>query len=427
MARYKKKKHNRILNPPKKSVKPAVKASKNDDIIMEKAPSKNKKVKPEQPKTMRVVKGKKGERTRRLKAVGILALGLALVILLLEVVFPAGIFQTVSNAVATIGAGSFPITVSGSETLSVVPFGNYFYHLTDTHISAYSTGGKTLFSESHGFEKPVLAVSEGRALLYNQGGEDGLVLDLRGIKHNFKTKNEIICGDISNSGSYAVTTYSDSYASAVTVYNKHNKVVYEWYSAEDIINNVAIAASGKKIAVSTFNSVSGTFDSKVNVINFKTATPEYTEKYENQIIYSLKSSNKSTLCIIKSNGMDFVKWGSHKLKDYKDDYNVYYVRMNGGRKVGVFSRESDRTDNKIVIFSKSGRVKATVNYKGIINDIQVKGSNIYCLNDSEVTVLDFKGNVKHTAQYGFAGRGISVVSANVVAVITNNEIKRVKF
>ena len=136
MARYKKKKHNRILNPPKKRVKPAVKVPKNDDIIMEKAPSKNKKAKPEQPKTMHVVKGKKGERTRRLKAVGVLALGLALVILLLEVVFPAGVFQTLSNAVATIGAGSFPIAVSGSETLSVVPFGNYFYHLTDTHISA---------------------------------------------------------------------------------------------------------------------------------------------------------------------------------------------------------------------------------------------------------------------------------------------------
>ena len=427
MARYKKKKHNRILNPPKKRVKPAVKASKNDDILMEKAPSKNKKVKPEQPKTMRVVKGKKGERTRRLKAVGILALGLALVILLLEVVFPAGVLQTLSNATATIGAGSFPIAVSGSETVTVAPFDNYFYHLTDTHISAYSTGGKILFSESHGFEKPVLAVSQGRALLYNQGGEDGLILDLRGIKHNFKTKNEIICGDISNSGSYAITTYSDSYASAVTVYNKHNKMVYEWYSAEDMINNVAISASGKKIAVSTFNSVSGTFDSKVNIINFKTATPEYTEKFENQIIYALKSSNKSTFSIIKSNGIDFVKWRSHKVKNYEDKYNIYYIRMNGGVKVGVFSRESDRTDNKIVIFSKSGKVKTTVNYKGIINDIQVKGSNVYCINDSEVTVLDFKGKIKHTAEYGFAGTGISVASANVVSVITNNEIKRVKF
>ena len=100
--------------------------------------------------------------------------------------------------------------------------------------------------------------------------------------------------------------------------------------------------------------------------------------------------------------------------------------MNKGVNVAVFSRESDKTDNRIVIFSKRGRVKTTVKYNGIINDIQVKGSNIYCINDTEVTVLDFKGNVKHTANYGFGGNGLSVISANVVVVVTDSEIKRVK-
>ena len=40
MARYKKKKHNKILNPPKKRVKPPVKQKKSEDIVMTKAPSK---------------------------------------------------------------------------------------------------------------------------------------------------------------------------------------------------------------------------------------------------------------------------------------------------------------------------------------------------------------------------------------------------
>lgn len=424
MARYKKKKHNKILNPPKKRVKPPVKQKKSEDIVMTKAPSKKTKTEPK--KTMRVVAGKKGERETKFKVLTAVAVVLVAFVLLLEVIFPAGIIQTLSNTVATIGAGNFPIAVTGSETLDVVPFNNYFFHLTDTHISAYSTGGKTLFSLSHGYEKPVLAVSNGKVLLYNQGGEEASIYDLKGLKHTVKTKQEIICADISDSGCYAITTYSDSYAAAVSVYNKRNKVVYEWYSAEDVINNVAISASGKKIAVSTFNSTSGTFDSKVNVINFKTATPEYTQKFDNQIIYGLKSSNNSTFCIIKSNGIDYVKWNNHKTQSFSEDYNIYYLRMNKGVNVAVFSRESDKTDNRIVIFSKRGRVKTTVKYNGIINDIQVKGSNIYCINDTEVTVLDFKGNVKHTANYGFGGNGLSVISANVVAVVTDSEIKRVK-
>ena len=86
-------------------------------------------------------------------------------------------------------------------------------------------------------------------------------------------------------------------------------------------------------------------------------------------------------------------------------------------------------DVEVIVFEESdtfGGISKTVNYNGVINDIQVRGSNIYCINDSSVNVLDFKGNVKFSADYGFGGKGISVLSANVVAVITNNEILRVK-
>ncbi len=324
------------------------------------------------------------------------------------------------------GTGSYPISVSGSETLKVASFNNYYYHLTDTHISAYTSAGKILFSNAHGFEKPVLAASKGRVLVYNQGGNEAVIYDLKGEKHRISTENEIICADIANKGSYAITTYSDRYASAVTVYNKQNKVEYEWYSAEDTINNVAISATGKKIAVSTFNSSTGVFNSKVNIINFKAPTPEYTVSYENQIIYGLKTSNNSTLCVIKSNGMDYIKWSNYKAQNYSDEYNILYFRQNDNVNVGVFSRESDKTDNKIVLFTKCGRVKATVKYNGVINDIQVRGSNIYCINDSVLSALDFEGNIKYNTDYGYGGEGISVTSANVVAIITNNEIKRVK-
>ena len=79
-----------------------------------------------------------------------------------------------------------------------------------------------------------------------------------------------------------------------------------------------------------------------------------------------------------------------------------------------------------MIFNSKGDVKESVNYKGVINDIRVKGSNIYCINDSTVSVLDFEGNVKFTAEYGYGGSGITVISANVVAVVTDSEIQRVK-
>ncbi len=423
MPRYKKKKHNRILSAPKKRVKAPVKSNEiSHDIEM--TSYKLKKEKTSAP--IKVVAGKKPQKIKRLNSISFAAAVIIAILLILQISLPAGLFQTVSNLTAVLGTGSYPISMSGSETLSVVPIGNYYYHLTDTHLSAYTSTGKILFSEAHGFEKPILSTSKGKALLYNQGGEQFLIYNLNGQTDSQNTKNEIICGAISDSGNLAVVTHSDSYASAVTVYNKNLKTVYEWFSAEDTINNVILSSNGKKIAVSTFNSSSGVFNSKINIINFKSATPEYTVTCENQIIYGLKTGNKSYFSIIKSNGTDSVKWSNNKTENYTDDYSISYFRNNGSVNIGVFSRESDKTDNKIVIFSKSGKVKNTVNYKGVINDIQVKGRNIYCVNDTNVNVLDFKGNVKFTADYGFGGKGIAVLSANVVAVITNNEIIRIK-
>lgn len=425
MPKYKKKKHNRILSTPKKRTKQPIKVNEQYDEIEVKHYS-SKKTKEKPTSSLKVVEGKKGLRALKLKFYAVAVALVIVVAMLFQVILPAGLFQTISNMVAVIGTGSYPISATGSQVLSVVPMGNYYLHLTDTHLSAYSSAGKILFSEAHGYEKPILCTSKGKSLLYNQGGKQFSVFTLNGLQNSDESKNEIICAGISDSGNFALATHSDSYASQVTVFNKSYKQIFEWYSAEETINNVAIASSGKKIAVSTFNSTSGTFNSKVNIINFKSATPEQTLAYKNQIIFGIRNSNKSNFTVIKSNGVDTVKWSNSKSNEYTDDYNISYFRTNTSINIGVFSRENDKTDNKIVIFSKRGKVKKTVNYNGVINDIQVRGSNIYCINDSSVNVLDFKGNVKFSADYGFGGKGISVLSANVVAVITNNEILRVK-
>lgn len=423
MPRYKKKKHSRFLNPPKRSRVAPKKVSPEEHIEMK--PSGAKKVSHIKSK-MRVVTGKKLERSRKTKILLCFAAVVLVVVLIFQLVLPAGIFQTVSNLTALIGTGSYPITLSGSHTLNVVPMGNYYYVLTDTSFAAYSNGGKKLISEAHGFEKPVLSVSEGRAMVYNLGGNKVIIFDLRSIKHNIETEKAIISASISDSGRFAIATHSEKYASAVSVYSKGGDKIYEWYSAKEIVNSVSLASNGKRIAVSTFNTNSGLFDSKVNIINFDSATPEHTISYDGTLVYGLYPSGTSRFSVVKSGGIDFVKWSNHEVEAYKNEYTISGFSYSTSYNVAVFCRESDKTDNQIVILSKKGVVKHTVKYKGVINDIQVKGSNIYCINDTLVTVLDFEGKVLRTADYGFGGKGLSVTAANTVAIIFDNEINRIK-
>lgn len=424
MPKYKKKRHNRIFNAPKRSAKPKKQKSSYEDIKMSsyKALDKN------DDKGMRLVSGKKRERGRKFKAfISICAVFVAL-FLIFEAILPAGVIQTISNYTSLLGTGSYPISLSGTKTYNTVTMGNYYYHLSDTHFSAFSNAGKKLFSEPHGFEKPVLTVSKGKSLIYDQGGKELQIFDLKGLENVITTENEIISAAISDSGNFSIVTYSDEYASAVSVYNKKNKIFYEWFSAEDTVNAVAMSGNGKKIAVATYKSASGIFSSKVNIINCtsKSATPLHTKNYENTVVYGLKSTDNGRFCVVKADGVDSIKWSDFKTNEYKSDYTVSKFRVNTSSNVAVFCRESDNTDNTIVIFSKKGKVKYTVKYKGIINDIQVKGSNIYCINDSQILILDFNGKITRTMDYGYGGVFLNVNSTNTVAIITDNEIKRIK-
>lgn len=426
MARYKKKKHSNFFGrkKPKKSTV-NTHPKNNDDIKMtsQKEPKNGR----EKREKMRVVSGKKAERSLKFKRYSAIAIILLVCVIVIQLLMPAGVIQTLSNSTALIGGGSYPITMSGTHHYGITVMKQCYFDLSDSHLAAYSNAGKQLFSYAHGLEKPVLVTSAGRVLLYNQGGTELHIFDFRGLKTSLKVEKAIYCATISDSGNFAVATQADKYATAVTVYSKREKVVYEWYSAEDIVNNIALSSSGQKLAVSTFNSESGLLNSKVNILNFKSATPEHTKTYDKTLVLALKNSNRTNLSIINSNGVDYLRWSHKKINEYKSDYSISLFKVNPSYNVAVFCRENDKTDNQIVIFSKRGVVKKKFQYKGIIKDIEVKGRNVYCMNDSEVFFLDFEGKKQKTVSYGYGGTGLAVLSTDSVAIALNNEIKKIKF
>jgi len=425
MPDYKKKKHNRLLSSPGKPKKnKRVKEDFDEDIKMTPSPAR-KKPSPQQ-SGMKVVKGKKLEQKRKFKVFSITVVIVLVVVMVLQLILPAGIIETVSNSLSLLGSGSYPIELESTETINAVSYGSYYYVLTNSYINAYNSSGKELFSHAHGFEKPIIKTSSSRAIVFNQGGNSALIFNQSGLKETITTEKEIITAAISDSGAYAFSTLSDKYTSAVTVYSKRNKVLYEWFSAENTINNVAIAPNGKKIAVSGFNSSIGKYKSIVSVLNYKSATPEYTENFEGSLIYNIDTSAQRGFTIVSANKILFVKWSNLKKQEYANDYNLSHYKAGKNGSVAVFNRESDKTDNKIEVYTKSGERKAEFSYKGIISDIQVFGNHIYCMSETDIYLLSDSGEVLRTASCGFGAVRMVVTGTNNVAVITDNEIEKIK-
>lgn len=421
MPNYKRKHRSRFKSAPKVNKKRVKKTDSFSDIKMT---SQNSRTTKQQ--NMRVVKGKKLEQKRRLKGYFYAACILLAIFLVSQTIMPAGIIETVSNSISVMGAGKYPLELDSSDTVNVVSKGSYYYVLTGTKINAFSNSGKLIYSYAHGYENPVLKTSDTRALVFNQGGTEAVIFTLSGLRSTINHKKEIINATIGQDGSYAFITSADNYAAAVSVYKKNNKLVYEWFSSENMVNNVAIAPNGKKIAVSTMSSAVGSYNSKLSILNFKSANAEYTKDFLNTIIYELDAETSRGFSVITENSYSFISWRGKAINEYKNEYVADMFRTSTSNTVMVFNRESDKTDNRIAVFSKSGKLKEESEFKGIITDIQVKGGSIYCLSDTFVYILDKNGNILRTATCGFGAQRLAVIGQNTVASVTDNSISEIK-
>lgn len=418
MPDYKRKHRSRFKSAPKVNKKRVKKTDYSSDIEMSQSGQKKQK--------MRVVKGKKLEQKRRFKALFYLTCILLSIFFVAQLIMPAGVFETVSNSIAVMGSGKYPVQLESSDTLSVVSKGTYYYVLTDRKINIISNSGKLIYSYTHCYENPVLKTSKTRALLFDQGGTEAGIFTLGGLKYSLNHETEIINAAIGEDGSYAFVTSADNYAAAVSVYKKNNKRVFEWFSSNDMVNNIAIASNGKKIAVSTMSSAVGNYNSRISILNFKSADAEYTKEFPNNIIYDIDAKTSRGFSVVTENSHNFISWRGKVIREYKNEYSADMFRNSPSSSVMVFNRESDKTDNRIEVYSNSGKQKEKLEFKGIITDIQVKGGSIYCLSDTNVYILDDDGTILRTATCGFGAQKIAVIGQNTVAVITDDLISEIK-
>ena len=422
MAEYKKKKRGVFETPSRTRKKPRKKSDDFERIEMKPMKSRRN----SQPtEDLRVVKGRKRERARKTKIYLTLVSALVIAAMLLQVLLPGGVFATLYRSFSLIGGGSYPYSLSSTETVNTVFAGSYYYVLSNTNLDAFTNSGKHLFCYTHGFENPVIKASAYGALVYNQGGNDLLFFNLKGIVKTLKTEEGIITAEVADSGHYAIATFSNEYASRVNVYNKKHRSVYEWYSADDTVNSMAFAPNGRKIAIASFNSENGQYAANLRVLDYKSANPLFTKSYEDGIIYSLENSFRGSFAVVGKSKIEFISWRKYQVTEYKNDYLTAIFKRGRNGYVAVFNRKNDKTDNRIAVFSKSGKLLAEINFKGTVTDIGMWNNQIYCLSDTEILLLDSKGEVlrKNTCGFGFVS--MCVTSSNSVVIISDNKIESV--
>ncbi len=417
MAEYKRKKIHTGLRRPKK-----VQVQKVEENIPMRS-SKRTKSDITQDSAIRVVKGKKGEKRKKLYVFCGVVTVIALTLVVLSLFLPVGLYESTKNFALSLGSGSFPLELSGTQTLNCVPKDKYYYVLTDTSVIAFSNGGKKIFSFAHGFSSPIITTSETRALVYDQGKNAAAIYNLSGVVDIIDCKDEIIAADISRDGQYALVTKSESCASCVTVYNRKGETVFSIKLAKDMVNNIDIASSGEKIAISTINAQSGKMSSSLCVYGFNSADPDFKLDLGEDLVYQIQNTGRG-FYVATHNKLRYINWSKHTVNEIDFDGEIASMRYSNTGTMVVYNKTNDKSNNNIVLFSNSGKKISEFEIKGIVNDIRFSRGRVYTIGDNKLTIFDKQGKILRSDGCGFGGVKISVVGSNTICIISDNEIQK---
>ena len=405
--------------------RPSAKPEKQKNEIN--IPVRRKKDKPEEQAEqtpIHIIRGKKGERRKKIYVLlGCVAV-IAAVLITLSVILPVSLFESAQNFFLSFGTGSFPIDISGNAVVDCEPKDNYYYLVTDTSIMAFTNGGKRRFSYVHGFSSPIIASSETRAIIFDQGKNTATIYNLAGEVSTVQSDYPIIAADIAKNGEYALVTKQNSSAATVTVNNRNGKQLYNINFARDMVHNVDIASSGKKIAVSTLNAEAGKMVSSVRVYDFNSADPVYSLDLGQDPVYDIENTG-SGFFVATHNKVRYIKWSDRSVTEYGFEGSISYLRYSSSGVLAVYNKTNDKSINNAVLISNSGKKISEFEIKGAISDIRFAKGRVYAMGDNKITIYDKNGGQLSSCNYGFGGVKIAVTGSNTVCVMTDSQIKKV--
>lgn len=377
---------------------------------------------------IKVVKGKKLERQRKFKVFIAALLTIFAAYLVLTFTLPVSLGENIGNLTATLGAGDYPIEIYGTDVLDSHSRGLYYYVLTDTNLSAFSNSGKEIFTYSHGFENPILKTSETRALLFSQSGNTLEIYNLSKKIKEYKSEKAIITADISKSGTYAVASYSDTYATEVKVFDKNSKLRFKWNSAKDTVNSLTLSPDGEYLIVSTLNANEGNFNSKISVFDIKkeSATPRMGFEISNNVVYYLSAFSKG-FTVVTTDSIFYVDWKEFVKRELDTERQLDMFRVSNDGIVAVLNLGSNKSDNIITAFSPKGEKITSFNFNGIISDIRFLNGHIYCMSEAKVYLYDKDGTLLGTENCGFDAVKLAVTGSQSAAVISDSKINKINF
>lgn len=296
----------------------------------------------------------------------------------------------------------FPININGEKVMpnNFQMQSGYLFELSDTSLNVITKNGNTIYSEKHGFSKPVLKSGNVRSIIYDCGGNEYKITSAYKTLHAKETENKIISACVSDVGNYALVTESQRYLSELQVFNKNNILKYKYYLNQSYTTDVSLNSEGNLAAVSGVSASNGYINSHIDIFDFTSAEPKYHFEIQNGIVSSVKHLPDGYIAVIADKSISFIntKKGTISTIDYDNKILKFYDIDNYNGVCCCLSPSTNEAHNdEIMIFSTKGKQLLNKSTSENLLSIAFKGSKIIALTENKVLQYNTAGTLQKFA------------------------------
>lgn len=341
-------------------------------------------------------------------------------------VIPLGALVTRAKTSVSGDRERFLITINTESTLSTDIIGDSIILLTTENVAVYSEKGKMVYSQPHVYAKPGISVNGDKAVVFDRGGKGFMLLTDKKTVYEGTAENTIITAEYGKNGNYALGTRAKTATSALTVYNKNNKAVFQWNCAYDHIVSIALSDNGKYAGAAVMGAENGEIFTTVQYFGFDYKEPLNTQKITGSSPFDLEFTSYNTLTLLTDKGVYTVNRKAEKyeetLKYYSTEFNSCDVSEKGNYIVSLAKYGSENVF-EILIFKPKGDIKTTISADFEIKNVRMSDKYIFALTEKRIVVYNFSGNI--VSEIDFKGDAHSLLPTDdFVFIVSLDKITR---
>lgn len=265
-------------------------------------------------------------------------------------------------------------------------------------------------------------IRNGRVLVYSNSSPQYVIHGKTEKLAEGKADGNIIAAAVAKNGSFATSHSSEEAQSVLSVYNSRQKMIFRWNCSNERIADIALSASGKRVAVIAIGTEDAEFYTRLVIFDVNETEPTADIRYNGTLMLRVMfassnriitaGDNKTVVHNRKGEVLDELTYSEDSIRaivpDEKGNLLVAYSEF-GGAKTGL------------VRFSKSGRRTCEAVIDGTPDCFAMRNGKIVVSDDNILTVYNSKGTVKETLNADSSVLGIEL-SSDAIYTLENGVV-----